>query len=245
MRKPKRKNRLGFTLIELLVVIAIIAVLASMLLPALNKAREKASAARCVSNLRQIGFGAQLYFADYDDYVPTYKMYDNQADGKNYSYWWARDSIGGYLGYTGGMTTSYATQPWAGSVYDCPSNPLNSANNGSPLKSGSGTMNYGYNCVQGGLLKASGTEPPFLRIGQISPDTIMLGDTGAVSNNANGSAFLGYYPWTSYGLWGFYAWHGLGANFLIIDGSVEHLTRNQLNVLKTEPVEPRMTIAKD
>ncbi len=64
------QTKTKFTLIELLVVIAIIAILAGMLLPALNKAREMASLANCVSNMKQIGTMMSLYSSNHDGLYP-------------------------------------------------------------------------------------------------------------------------------------------------------------------------------
>jgi prepilin-type N-terminal cleavage/methylation domain-containing protein/prepilin-type processing-associated H-X9-DG protein len=66
-----KKHHPGFTLIELLVVIAIIAILASMLLPALSKAKARAQTTTCTNQLRQVGLAMQMYGDDASGFLPT------------------------------------------------------------------------------------------------------------------------------------------------------------------------------
>lgn len=104
----------GFTLIELLVVISIIALLVAILVPSLSQAREQAKRVVCLSNLRQIGVGIQIYTQTYDDYV-FQGMYLNNGQFRVYSPRRAEVGWGGF-GY---LWTSKIID--AGEVFFCPS----------------------------------------------------------------------------------------------------------------------------
>ena len=102
-RSPCRKILgAGFTLIELLVVISIIAILASMVLPALAKAKGKAQQTSCVNNLKQLNLGTQLYIDDNNQWLPPIQ---EQITGGFETTW--RSYLFHFVGKNG-------------SVYDCP-----------------------------------------------------------------------------------------------------------------------------
>ena len=87
--KAHRKSK-TFTLIELLVVIAIIAILAAILLPALQSARERGKSSSCQNNLKQIGATMGQYYADFDDYilpVDYAHLPGTSTSSKNYTAW--------------------------------------------------------------------------------------------------------------------------------------------------------------
>ena len=193
----------GFTLIDLLVVIAIIAILAGLLLPALNKAKAATKKAVCINNLGQWGKALHLFASENDDYMPP------EGTGTTLN-----PNTGWYVVLPRMLqpNKNYFEQPWRtnsrapvdGWIWICPSNPRRSNGN-----------NLFHYCLNQHLDETGDDDRP-VRLGTVpSPSqSVWLFDNGklaarAQQNNVHTNL------------------HGGGANFVFIDSHVSHFRNSE------------------
>ena len=229
-----KKAHSNFTLIELLVVIAIIAILAAMLLPALNKAREKGKQISCLNNHKQIGQAFTMYRGDYEDWW----LYDTISTTTN-SFWPALLTEPKYLKYCSKARWDKSAQAgWNYDIYKyiasnltCPSISfpqgrvlgdyiINTVTTG--YGGGLGSVNGHNGCKDNEIKKPS----EFSVLGDRDIDSIsayapcwqqMFSSTDIINKPRTGWATLSFYN------------HSRGSNFLFADGHAKYIKWQEIS----------------
>lgn len=207
----------AFTLIELLVVIAIIAILASLLLPALAKAKDKTRAATCLSNLKQWGVAAFMYSNGNNDVLCP----DGDANPPPYTGWY--ELLPPEIGLQ-----PYSQMPWATvanaeptkSIFICPSNPRRS--------NGNNLFHYCKNL----LVNGSGTNQIRMKFSMVPTPSAIVYLFDSKNLPANGT---NNFIHTNL--------HNVGAQFLFLDGHVKRFNqRDYFNASTGKPITTNVNI---
>ncbi len=228
-----KKRRTAFTLVELLVVIGIIALLISILLPALNKARASAKALQCASHQRQIAAAILMYCNDNKGAFPSNDLVLDSA----YSYtwgWFTRPLVGRYLGDTNTRVAFYTSL----NIYFCPATTYTYSSAGRPNYGGNFGIGYNTNPFAR-LWKPDRNGRPHGKLGTIreASKQLILADVGGTNAGVLSSTWVQMYNGEaiSYGGAGFATnpangatsyRHRRKANVAFADGHVETFTSN-------------------